>query len=62
MLDKAEADYDGVERLDEMAVTYFNCEDTPLNRAILRKTMIAAVRRVRQPGCKFDTSSSCEIR
>ena len=55
MLDKAEADYDGVERLDEMAVTYFNCDDTPLNRAILRKTMIAAVRRVRRPGCKFDT-------
>ena len=55
MLDKAEADYDGVERLDKMAVTYFNCDDTPLNRAIVRKTMIAAVRRVRKPGCKFDT-------
>ena len=60
MLDKAEADYDGVERLDKMAVTYFNCDDTPLNRAIVRKTMIAAVRRVRKPGCKFDTITVME--
>lgn len=55
MLDKAEAEWDGVERLDEMAVTYFNCSDTLFNRAVIRKTMIAGVRRVRQPGCKFDT-------
>ena len=55
MLDKAEAEWDGVERLDRMAVDYLNCEDTPLNRACVRKTMIAAVARVRQPGCKFDT-------
>jgi Virulence-associated protein E len=60
MLDKAEADWDGVERLDKMAVDYFNCADTPLNRAIIRKTMIAAVRRVRQPGCKFDTITVLE--
>jgi predicted P-loop ATPase len=55
MLDKAEAEWDGVERLDEMAVTYFNCDDTQFNRAAIRKTMIGAVRRVRRPGCKFDT-------
>jgi predicted P-loop ATPase len=55
LIDKAEAEYDGVERLDTMAVTHFNCQDTPLNRAFLRKTMIAMVRRARQPGCKFDT-------
>jgi predicted P-loop ATPase len=54
MLDKAEADWDGDHRLEWMAVDYFNAEDTPLNRAIVRKVMIAAVRRVRQPGCKFD--------
>jgi predicted P-loop ATPase len=28
--------------------------DTPLNHSIGRKMLIAAVRRVRQPGCKFD--------
>ncbi|MBR1156079.1 VapE domain-containing protein [Bradyrhizobium sp. JYMT SZCCT0428] len=55
MLDEAEKNYDGVARLDRMAVDYFNCDDTPLNRAIVRKAMIAAVRRARSPGCKFDT-------
>jgi predicted P-loop ATPase len=29
-------------------------EDTALNRAFGRKTLVAAVRRARQPGCKFD--------
>jgi predicted P-loop ATPase len=41
-------------------VDYFNCEDTPLNRACVRKTMIAGVRRARQPGCKFDTITVLE--
>jgi predicted P-loop ATPase len=54
MLDQAEGEWDGVKRLDRMAVEYFNCADTPLNRAIVRKTTIAAVRRARHPGCKFD--------
>jgi hypothetical protein len=54
MLAKAETEWDGTERLDKMAVTHFNAEDTEYNRAIVRKTMIAAVRRARHPGCKFD--------
>jgi predicted P-loop ATPase len=54
MLAQAEANWDGVERLDRMAVDYFNCEDTKLNRAFLRKIMIAAVARARNPGIKFD--------
>ena len=54
ILDEAQANWDGVTRLDRMAVDYFNCRDTPLNSAIMRKMMIAAVARVRQPGCKFD--------
>jgi predicted P-loop ATPase len=33
---------------------YLGAEDTPLNRAIGRKMLTAAVRRVRHPGCKFD--------
>jgi hypothetical protein len=60
MLDEAEAGWDGVERLDSMAVDYFNCEDTPLNRACVRKTMIAAVHRARCPGCKFDNITVLE--
>jgi hypothetical protein len=60
MLDKAEADWDGIERLDEAAMTYFNADDTPLNRAIIRKTLIGAVARARHPGCKFDTITVLE--
>jgi predicted P-loop ATPase len=54
MLAEAEAAWDGVKRLDRMAADYFNCEDTPLNAAFIRKTMIAAVARARVPGIKFD--------
>jgi predicted P-loop ATPase len=60
MLDLAQVAWDGVERLDRMAVDYANAEDTPLNRAIMRKTMIAAVRRARRPGCKFDNITVLE--
>ena len=62
MLDQAEAEWDGVERLDRMAVDYFECADTTLNRTIVRKAMIAAVRRVRQPGCKFDNILVMELK
>jgi predicted P-loop ATPase len=54
MLAAAEAGWDGIERLDRMAVDYLNCEDTTLNRACVRKTMIAAVARARHPGIKKD--------
>ena len=47
-------EWDGVERLGDWLVTYCGAEDTALNRAFGRKVLIAAVRRVRQPGCKFD--------
>lgn len=47
--------WDGVSRIDMLFHTYFGAADTVLNRAIGRKMMVAAVRRVRQPGCKFDT-------
>jgi virulence-associated protein E len=55
LIDKAEAEWDGIKRLDRMAADYFNCEDTPLNSAFMRKMMIALVKRAREPGCKFDT-------
>jgi predicted P-loop ATPase len=60
MLDQAQAAWDGTERLDRMAVDYANCEDTKLNRAVMRKTMVAAVRRARRPGCKFDNITVLE--
>jgi predicted P-loop ATPase len=46
--------WDGTPRIDALLPTYFGAEDTPLNRAISAIFMIAAVRRVRAPGCKFD--------
>jgi predicted P-loop ATPase len=54
MLAEAEKNWDGVKRLDRMAADYLNCEDTKLNAAFIRKLMIAAVARARNPGCKFD--------
>jgi predicted P-loop ATPase len=47
-------EWDGVSRLNAWLETYAGVEDTPLTQAFARKVLCAAVRRVRQPGCKFD--------
>ncbi len=47
-------EWDRTPRLDTLLIDYFGAEDTPLNRAVGQIVMIAAVRRIRQPGCKFD--------
>jgi hypothetical protein len=47
--------WDGVARIDSWLMTHLGAEDTPLNRSFSRKVLVAAVRRARQPGCKFDT-------
>ena len=54
MLRGAEALWDGVARLDRLGPDYFHTEDSELARACFRKVMLAAVRRARRPGCKFD--------
>jgi Virulence-associated protein E len=46
--------WDGVPRLDTWLIKYCGANDTALNRAIGRKVLVAGVRRVRSPGCKFD--------
>lgn len=46
--------WDGNPRLEVWLSTYLGAENNELNRAIGRLTLVAAVRRVRQPGCKFD--------
>jgi predicted P-loop ATPase len=46
--------WDRKPRLDRWLIEYCGAEDTPLNRAIGRKMLIAPVRRVRKPGTKFD--------
>jgi hypothetical protein len=47
-------EWDGTRRLDKWMTTYLGAEDTELTRAIGRLVLVAAVRRARQPGCKFD--------
>jgi hypothetical protein len=47
-------EWDGVERIDEWLSTYLGAENNDVNRAVGRAVLIAAVRRVRKPGCKFD--------
>lgn len=47
-------EWDGVPRVETLLVDYLGAEDTELNRAFSRKWMAAAVKRVLQPGCKFD--------
>ena len=46
--------WDGTPRLDTLLVDYLGAEDTPYTRAVTRKTFMAAVARVFEPGCKFD--------
>ena len=46
--------WDGQPRLDNWLTTYAGVEATPFVRAVGSLTLIAAVRRVRQPGVKFD--------
>ena len=50
----ASSQWDGQPRLDSWMITHLGADDTPLNRSVGRKMLIAAVRRARQPGCKFD--------
>ena len=46
--------WDGVKRAETLLIDYMGAEDTPYTRAVTRKTLAAAVRRVKQPGVKFD--------
>lgn len=47
--------WDGFERLDTMLIRYMGADDTPYVRAVTRKWMVAAVKRIMEPGCKFDS-------
>jgi predicted P-loop ATPase len=46
--------WDGYERLENMFINYFSAEDTEINRLAGQIMMVAAVRRVKHPGVKFD--------
>lgn len=50
----AKLKWDGVDRIDEWLCAYGGAPDTPFVRAVARIVLVAAVRRIRQPGCKYD--------
>lgn len=48
-------EWDGVERVDTLLIDYLAAKDTPYVRAVTRKTLCAAIKRVLAPGSKFDS-------
>jgi putative DNA primase/helicase len=46
--------WDGEERVDNLMIDYMGAEDSAYVKAVTRKTLVAAVARVFQPGVKFD--------
>lgn len=46
--------WDKKERVDKLLIDYLGAEDTPYVRSVTRKTLVAAVARIYNPGCKFD--------
>ncbi len=47
--------WDGIPRIDTLLIDYLGAEDTPYTRAVTRKTLVAGVARIYQPGVKFDS-------
>ncbi|NLK23263.1 MAG: hypothetical protein GX309_04585 [Clostridiales bacterium] len=47
--------WDGIKRVDTLLIDYLGAENTKYVRAVTRKTLCAAIARVKHPGCKFDT-------
>lgn len=48
-------EWDGIPRLDTWLIKYLGCEDTPYVREVGKNTLIAAVDRILNPGCKHDS-------
>lgn len=48
-------EWDGVQRVDKLLIDYFGAEDNSYSKAVIRKTMVAAVARIYRPGTKFDS-------
>ena len=47
--------WDGFCRVDTLLIDYLEAEDCEYTRQVTRKTLCAAVKRIYEPGCKFDT-------
>ena len=48
-------EWDGEKRVDTLLADYLGAEDSEYTRAVIRKTMAAAVARIYRPGTKFDS-------
>lgn len=46
--------WDGVHRIDRLFIDYLGADDSPYVREVTRKMFVAAVKRLYEPGCKFD--------
>lgn len=46
--------WDGTERIDTLLIDYLGAYDNHYVREVTRRTLIGAVKRVYEPGCKFD--------
>lgn len=46
--------WDGIERVDRLLIDYLDAEDNLYTREATRKTLVAAVARIYEPGCKYD--------
>jgi len=46
--------WDGMPRLDTLFIDYLGVEDSKYARTVTRKSLVGAVARVMNPGCKFD--------
>ena len=48
-------EWDKVPRVDTLLIDYLGADDNKYVRAVTRKTLCAAISRVQNPGCKFDS-------
>ena len=48
-------EWDKVHRVDTLLIDYLGADDNEYVRAVTRKTLCAAIKRVLYPGCKFDS-------
>jgi predicted P-loop ATPase len=46
--------WDGIKRLDTLLTDYLGAVDSTYTRAVMRKSLVAAVARAMTPGCKYD--------
>jgi len=47
--------WDGVTRAENLLIDYFGAADNSYTKAVIRKTLVAAVARIYHPGTKFDS-------